>query len=152
ATTIQLPDGTTCNFAGTGATAVFNGQRVNYTCGTRPDGGQTVILGNPTLQNGVWSITVGIVDSVNNQATLRSSDTLNVQFVEADLVDGTACTLVNSGNRITVDGQPMNYTCGRSEEGLLGDFNTSQPLWTTVKVVVQQNAQGAFTVQQRDTL
>ena len=152
ATTIQLPDGTTCNFAGTGATAVFNGQRVNYTCGTRSDGGLTVILGNPTLQNGVWTITVGIVDTVNNQQTLRSSDTLNVQFVEADLADGTACTLVSGGNRITVEGQPMNYTCGRSEEGLLGDFNTSQPLWTTVKVVVQQNAQGAFTVQQRDTL
>src|SRR4029453_15665426 len=61
ATSIQLPDGTTCQFAGTGATAVFNGQRVNHTCGTRSEGGQTVILGNPTFQNGVWNVTVGIV-------------------------------------------------------------------------------------------
>src|SRR5262249_47534163 len=33
ATSIQLPDGTTCQWAGNGAQPSFNGQRVNYNCG-----------------------------------------------------------------------------------------------------------------------
>ena len=33
ATDIQLPSGALCEWAGSGATASFNGQRVNYNCG-----------------------------------------------------------------------------------------------------------------------
>jgi hypothetical protein len=151
ATSIKLPDGTNCQFAGTGATAVFNGQRVNYTCGTRSDGGTTVILGTPTVQNGVWQVNVGIVDNVNNNPTLRSSQTQSMVFSQVELVDDTTCNLDTSGDVPIIEGQRLNYTCGRAEEGLLGDFNTSQPLWTAVKVVITQNGQN-FTVDQRETL
>jgi hypothetical protein len=149
ATSIRLPDGTQCQWSGSGATVSFNGQRVNYDCGTRSDGGTTVILGIPTFQDNLWQVTVGIVDFNRGQATLRSSQTQSMVFNQAALVDGTLCTWQGgTSSTPTVENRPLNYTCGRPEEGLLGDFTTSQPLWTAVKVVLGSTS----TVQQRQTL
>jgi hypothetical protein len=148
-TSIRLPDGTLCQWSGSGATVAFNGQRANYNCGTRPDGGTTVILGIPTFQNNVWRVNVGIVDVTSGQATLRSSQMQSMVFSPVTLVDGTNCTWQGgTSSTPTVENRPLNYTCGRAEEGLLGDFTTSQPLWTAVKVVLGST----FTVQQRETL
>jgi hypothetical protein len=149
ATSIRLPDGTLCQWSGSGATVSFNGQRVNYNCGARSDGGTTVILGIPTFQNNVWQVNVGIVDLVGGQATLRSSQTQSMVFGQVTLVDGTICTWQGgTSSTPTVENRPLNYTCGRPEEGLLGDFTTSQPLWTAVKVVLGST----LTVQQRQTI
>jgi hypothetical protein len=138
ATSITMPDGSVCQFAGTGATAVFNGQRVNYTCGTTSNNGTNVILGTPAEQNGLWTVTTGIVDNIStSNPTLRSSGTVYMTLSTVTLVDNTVCTPVPAGTAIVVNGQPMNYTCGRSEEGLIGDFNTTNPLWTANRVVVQ---------------
>src|SRR5262249_45958976 len=101
--------------------------------------------------NGVWSVTVGIVDNINGNATLRSSQTQTMIFTTVDLADGTECTWQGASSPPTIEGQPLNYTCGRAEEGILGDFNTTQPLWTAVKVVITQNGSN-YTVNQRETL
>jgi hypothetical protein len=150
ATSIKLPDGTLCQWAGNGAQPVFNGQRVNYTCGSAPNNATNVILGTPTQQNGVWTVMTGVVGTVNNQPTLQSSQTITMSLSKVSLVDNTDCTPA-TGTPVTVEGQPMNYTCGRAEEGLLGDFNTSNPLWTAVKVIIATN-NGTTSVTDRRTL
>jgi hypothetical protein len=151
ATSIQLPDGTICQWAGNGAQPVFNGQRVNYTCGSAPNNATNVILGTPTQQNGVWTITTGVVGTVNNTPTLQSSQTINMTLAKVTLVDNTVCTPVAPATPTMVEGQPINYTCGRAEEGLLGDFNTTNPLWTAVKVIIATN-NGTTSVTDRQTL
>ena len=67
-----------------------------------------------------------------------------------ELVDDTDCELA-TGSVVTVENQPLSYTCGRAEEGLLGTFNTTNPLWTTEKVVIQQSGT-TITVVERETL
>jgi hypothetical protein len=66
------------------------------------------------------------------------------------LLDGSNCASTGTGSTITVEGQPLNYTCGSSTTGLIGDFNTSQPLWTAEKVVLTQA--NPPTVQTRSTV
>lgn len=145
-TIIRLPDGAVCQVADSGSTQSFNGQPVTYNCGAAPNGGTTVILGAPTFSSDAWSITVGIVDG----STLRSSQTLRVVMPRVELVDDTVCNLV-AGEPVSVNGEPLSYTCGRPEEGLLGTFNTTNALWTANKVVIQQSGD-SVTVQQRETL
>ena len=67
-----------------------------------------------------------------------------------ELVDDTDCELA-TGSVVTVENQPLSYTCGRAEEGLLGTFNTTNPLWTTEKVIIQQSGT-TNTVVERETL
>ena len=150
ATDIQLPSGALCEWAGSGATASFNGQRVNYNCGPASNNGMNVILGQPTFSNGVWTVTTGIVDQSSSGPTLRSSQTITMVIESVDLVDDTDCELA-TGSVVTVENQPLSYTCGRAEEGLLGTFNTTNPLWTTEKVIIQQSGT-TNTVVERETL
>ena len=144
-----MPDASTCGFAGTGATAAFNGQRLNYTCGPAPNNGTSVLLGNPTFQNGNLVVTQGIVDNISNDPTLRSSQTVTMTLTEVDLMDNAVCQPATPPDNVNVGGQTLNYTCGRSNEGILGDFDLTNPLWMVQKVVLQA---GTTTVQQRQTL
>src|SRR4029453_13739 len=104
ATSITLPDGTTCQFSGTGATITFNGMRANYTCSNPA----LVILGKPTLQNGVWNVTVGNVSG----GTITSSTNVPKTTATGALLDGSNCASTGSGATITVEGQRLNCTCG----------------------------------------
>src|SRR4030095_3028152 len=92
ATTVQatgfvLPDGTQCQFAGTGATLSFNGQRANYTCSNPA----IVILGTPTFQNGVWTVTQGNVQVTNNTPSIVSSTSIQMDIARVALTDGSTC-------------------------------------------------------------
>src|SRR5262249_30230221 len=89
ATSITLPNGSVCQFSGTGATLAFNGQRVNYTCGTAPDGSSLVVLGTPTFQNGTWSVQTGnVVQAPGGGFSLAASQTVTMQIARVDLIDG----------------------------------------------------------------
>jgi hypothetical protein len=151
ATNIKLPDGSNCLFAGTGATASFNGQRVSYTCGPASNNGTTVLLGTPTFQNGQLVVTEGITDPGPNGPTLRSSQQVTMSLSEVDLVDNTVCTPAAPPDNVTVENKQLGYTCGRSIEGVLGDFNISNPPWTVDKVILQ-TTNGTTSVQSRDTV
>jgi hypothetical protein len=70
----------------------FNGQRVNYMCGTTPSGGTNVILGTPTTQKWTWAVQLGVIaPGCGGGFNLESSQTVNMQIAHVDLVDGTSC-------------------------------------------------------------
>jgi hypothetical protein len=143
ATSFILPDGTSCQFAGTGATLSFNGQRANYTCSNPA----MVILGTPTLQNSIWNVTVGNVSG----GTITSSTNVPMTIMTVALLDGSSCTYSATGAQTLVEGQPMNYTC-EPRTALIGDFNTSQSLWTAQKVVLSSDPSPSPVVQSRSTV
>src|SRR5262252_9517847 len=120
-TSIKLPDGSLCQFAGATAqpaSVTVNNLTVTYYCGSAPNNGQKVIFGKPTLQNGVWSVQTGIITPASGGTfNLVSSDTLSLDFTQVTLVDGTNCTFAGS-SPATVEGQPLNYTCGTPDVGL----------------------------------
>jgi hypothetical protein len=109
-----------------------------------------VILGTPTVQNGVWTIVQGNVQNTASGPAVVSSTNLSVDFNRVTLLDGSTCLFAGTGATIVVDGQRMNYTCGDPSIGLIGDFNTSQPLWTAEKVVMQPGS--TTNVQSRSTI
>ncbi|MBO0882941.1 MAG: hypothetical protein J2P17_21910, partial [Mycobacterium sp.] len=129
-----------------------NGQQVNYTCGVRPDGTTTVILGNPTLQNGTWIVQEGILAPVSGGGfTLQSTQTINMTVANVTLVDGTTCAFAGSGATMAINGERVNYTCGSPNVALTGDFNTSNPLWTANRVQ-WTGTPAAVTVTSQDTV
>src|SRR6266480_2721893 len=121
ATSITLPDGTVCQWAGSTSPQTFQGLNATYTC-SNPS---VVLLGLPTQQNGQLTVTRGAVAG----GTITSATQITVTMARVDLADGSTCVLT-TGATVTVGGQRLNYTCGDPSIGLLGDFNSSQPLWT----------------------
>lgn len=115
-TTIELPDGNTCLWAGEGATLAFDGERVNYTCSTE----NTVLIGDPVAtEDAVWTVTVGTL----NGTELASSEEVTFQLNELDLVDGSTCLNAGRGATVGVDGERLNWTCGDpTDEGQYGVF------------------------------
>jgi len=66
---IELADGTSCAFAGTGATLAFEGKRLNFSCGS-PEVG---LLGEVTLGDEGWMIEKGTIQRGDSGWELASS-------------------------------------------------------------------------------
>ncbi|MFN8632875.1 MAG: META domain-containing protein [Chloroflexota bacterium] len=141
ATSIQLPDGTVCRFAGTGATLAFEGKRVNYTCDESGEQ-SSVILGAPTLQAGTLSFERGYVQRTADEFVLASADTMSVPILELVLVNGERCLAAGQGATLAFGGKRANYTCGSPEVVLLGDPATPSPHWTIERAALARGSDG----------
>ena len=76
---ITLADGTTCAFAGTGATLAFDGERLNYTCGDPSVG----LLGNLIPgEAGQWSATKAMLSRGDNGFELEETEEVSVARIE----------------------------------------------------------------------
>lgn len=75
---IALSDGSTCRFAGTGATLAFSGRRASYTCGMQ--GGATLaLLGELEPAEGGYRIVRARITHGDAGFTLRSEETIVVR-------------------------------------------------------------------------
>jgi predicted secreted protein len=152
-TTIVLPNGDECLFSGTGATLAFDGQRVNYQCGTA----DTVVLGDPQLDEvGGISLVTGVISQTAEGFTLTNSAQVTGTILAAELADGTACLNAGQGATIGIDDKRMNFTCGETSEGqtigLVGPFIQGDPgLWMADWVVVEQTDDG-FAAAEEETM
>lgn len=150
ATSIQLPDGMTCQFAGRGATLAFEGKRVNYTCG-QSDKENTVILETPAFKDGVLMIQRGVMVRTADGFALKSSQLITMDITRIELVDGTKCFFAGKGATLAFEGKRLNYTCGRPDIGLIGDITTNDPLWTAEKVLLEWKPDG-FAITSREVV
>ena len=135
-TVIVLPNGSQCTWS----TAVQ--PAANYICNTTTNGNPNVIIGTPSIQGDVWVVTTGVLGPNN---TIISPTQIQTDITHVDLVDGMGCDFAGKGATVDVNGQRINYTCGPQNTYLIGNFNTSQPLWTASRVVVAGQP-GNFTV------
>lgn len=111
---IVLPDRTECSFAGRGATLTYQGKRLNYTCG---DG--RALMGDVVIANG----TEMTVEKVQISGPTIAHSVAETFFLEAiQLADGTLCLNAGPGATLAFDGKRLNYTCGDSTLGLIGDI------------------------------
>lgn len=109
---IVLPDGTECDWAGSGATLAFDGVRVNYTCGTT-DAGDIVLLGDPVPVDEIhWTVTEGLVTHGSDGFTLASSEEVTFLLATIDTVNGTQCANAGGGATMGFDDKRVNATCG----------------------------------------
>lgn len=143
ATTIVLPDGTKCAWAGTGATLAFDGKRVNYTCS---ESAETIIalLGDPTPGDiGVWSVEQATIKHGSDGFTLESSATVTFLAATLDLSDGATCAFAGTGATMAFDGQRLNYTCGEPGDaivGIIGDLIAGEAgVISAEKVVIDRS-------------
>lgn len=114
-TTIILPDGSTCQWAGEGATLAFDGKRVNYTC-TSADAGDTVLVGDITQdEETVWTVTEGTVVTGTNGFELQDAHDVTFFLAELDLVDGDTCLHAGFGATFGYDDKRANWTCNEVE-------------------------------------
>lgn len=153
AATIVLPDGISCDFAGTGATLAFDEQRLNYTCaapGTDDagdDAGDEIfgLLGEPAPAPGsMLSVEVATVSHGDDGFSLESSEELTFLVTHIELVDGTACAFAGQGATLAFEQKRLNYTCGQEGTvGLLGDFVAAGAgIWTVEKATLGRDDSG----------
>jgi heat shock protein HslJ len=133
-----LPDGTSCLFAGTGATIAFDDKRVNYTCepvsakeGSTEEGTTLGLLGDPIVigprEYAVELATIGR-NSAGDAFELRASQVMSYTVWEVTLEDGRVCTHAGFGTMISFgDGPERNYACDKGdstadEVGLMGEL------------------------------
>lgn len=121
ATTIGLPDGTECNFAGQGATLAYEGKRLNYTCS------DTIgLIGEVVVTNGT-EITVDVATIAGT--TITGSELLTFTISAVELADDSICLNAGQGATLTYSDRRLNFTCA-PDKVLIGDVTTSAPTFT----------------------
>ncbi len=127
-TIFVLPDGTTCTFAGTGATLAFDGERLNYNC-TNPATPLFGILGDPVQDvnsgAGVWTVTLATISRGADGFVLDSSETITFFAAQIELENGSLCLHAGFGATLGFDDKRLNYTCGQvdgKERGIVGEL------------------------------
>jgi putative hemolysin len=147
ATIIELPDGTRCSFAGTGATLAFKGKRLNYTC--EVEGQEVGLLGELQPGEGVWTVEKAVIGHNDSGFTLKALEQVDMIIARIELADGTQCLFAGTGATLAFDGKRLNYTCEveGQEVGLLGDLRPSEGVWTAEKAVIGHGDSG-FTLEE----
>lgn len=133
ATTIFLPDGTKCDFAGKGATLAFDGKRLNYTCGAADVG----LLGNMAKAGTGYTVERVTLARKDNAWVIGKSETITMEIATIDLADGTTCANAGKGATLSFDGKRLNYTCGTANEvGLIGDLQLTTEVFTAERATI----------------
>lgn len=128
ATTIVLPDGTECNFAGRGATLAYEGERLNYTCSDTLG-----LIGDVTISNGTdITVTTATLEGAN----ITGSEPLTFTLQAIKLVDGTLCLNAGQGATLAFEGKRLNFTCN-DDLGLVGDIVQSEEIFIAEKAVLE---------------
>ena len=110
---VTLPSGEVCGYAGEGATLVFDGLRLSWTCEVAPSGprglfGEPVVLGDTNVS---WRIgsTARRADGAGFElARLESVDARVVRFTT---ITGSSCAFAGEGATLAFGGERVNYTC-----------------------------------------
>jgi heat shock protein HslJ len=110
---VTLPSGEVCGYAGEGATLVFDGLRLSWTCEVAPSGprglfGEPVVLGDTNVS---WRIgsTARRADGAGFElAGLESVDARVVRFTT---ITGSSCAFAGEGATLAFGGDRVNYTC-----------------------------------------
>jgi putative hemolysin len=144
ATVIELPDGTRCSFAGTGATLAFEGKRLNYTC--EVEGQEVGLLGDVQQSEGVWKVEKVVIGHGDSGFFVQESEEVTMTIERIELADGTQCLFAGTGATLAFEGKRLNYTCQveGQEVGLLGDLRQSEGIWTVEKAVLGHDDSGFF--------
>ncbi|HIK45073.1 MAG TPA: hypothetical protein IGR64_09325 [Leptolyngbyaceae cyanobacterium M65_K2018_010] len=129
-TTIVLPDGSQCFFAGQGATLTYQGQRLNYSCGDTLG-----LMGDVTFAQGT-EITLQTATLDGTTITGITSQTLTISSVE--LADGTTCTNTAETNVDwrSIQDKPLYFFCGDADTvtGLTGTITDHNGILTTERI------------------
>ena len=128
ATQIVLPDGTACLHAGQGATLAFDGKRLNYTCGEKMG-----LIGDIVIPN---STEMTVEAAMLNGPTITGSEPITFTIAAIELTDGTTCLNAGQGATLAFDGKRVNYTCGGSEAGLMGDITAEGETFSVEKALL----------------
>ena len=143
-TTIVLPDGTACDFAGAGATLAFDGERLNYTCteeGVEPMIGLLSEIAQD--EAGMLTVTRATIERGADGFELADSEALTFLAAEITLADGTTCDFAGTGATLAFEGERLNYTCGDPSIGLLGDLVQGEAgQWSATRAMLSRGDDG----------
>lgn len=117
ATTIGLPNGPECRFAGYGTTLAYEGKRLNYTCS------DTSGLIGDVITNGT-EMTVEM--ATISGTTITDSELFTFTIAAVELADGTTCLNAGQGTTLTYGDRRLNFTCS-PDTVLIGDVTISAP-------------------------
>lgn len=138
-----------CDFAGTGATAGVDGERINFTCETDAEGLDVVLAGDIQIEDSGWMILQA--HGSMGGGGFQASETAMVPVEGIVLEDGTACLFAGTGATFAADGERVSYTCGTNDAGeeivLAGEVLQGGAGWTIDKATVVQGDEGFETVE-----
>ncbi len=151
--TIVLPDGTSCAWAGAGATLAFDGKRLNYTC-EESDATIIGLLGDPVAtEMARWTVEKATISHGTDGFTLQESEMVTFLLARLDLADGSQCAFAGEGATMTFDGKRLNYTCAAAGDttivGILSELNVGAAgVYLAEKVTIDRSGSEP-TIQER---
>lgn len=135
--------GLRCEFAGTGATLAFEGERLNFTCGGEAD--RIVgLLGDISAAEAGWVIRKATIADTDDGFALEASELVPVSYIE--LADGTGCAFAGTGSTLAFEGERLNFACSRDADSvvvLLGDVTLTEEGWAIRRGTIVTDEGGA---------
>jgi heat shock protein HslJ len=123
-TAFILPDGTACDFAGTGATLAFEGKRLNYTCDGAPEGKQLGLLGDPVqIGETEWQVELATIGRNAGGFILEASELVEFTAWRISLSGGARCLHSGFGATLAFDAGRANYACTQIAADAAGPAN-----------------------------
>jgi hypothetical protein len=120
-TTLLLPSGESCRFAGTDATLTVEGERVTYRC--EADEAEVVLLGELDFAtDSELSVTRAVLELGEDGFEVATSERLETFVARTVLADGTECLHAGFGATLAFGDRRLNYSCD-DESVLLGPFS-----------------------------
>lgn len=148
-TALVLPDGRTCQRVDKERlpTPVYNGQRVNFDCGSW--GGDTVALIGPLEigSEGLLTARKALIEWRDDLAAPRPVETTAARVSEVALPDALVCRHAGTGATLAFEGRRATYTCGMKDGetiALLGDLEAVEGGFRIVRARIAQGDTGFF--------
>jgi uncharacterized membrane protein len=148
-TALVLPDGRACQRVEKQRlpTPVYNGQRVNFDCGST--GGATVALIGPLEMgsDGLLTARKALIDWRDGLGAPRPVETTAARVSELALPDELVCRHAGTGATLAFEGRRASYTCGMKDGdtvALLGDLEAIEGGFRIVRARIAQGDTGFF--------
>ncbi len=116
---IVLPDRRVCTYVGPEPRARDLGDPITYRC----DDGRG-LRGAVMIDDTYMTVDREGFENLDRDAIIESEE-IRFRISEIVLADGTVCRHAGEGATLAFDGKRLNYTCGGTAVGLIGDIEMS---------------------------
>jgi hypothetical protein len=139
---LTLTDGTVCRSTGKGATLAFEGQRLNFDCGS--SGVDRVGILGPLAIGPEGLLVASRAEIAWNEGltSVRKAEPALARASEIALADGLTCRFAGKGATLAFEGRRASFTCGMKDGDtvtLLGDL---EPVGGGFRIVRARIAHG----------
>jgi uncharacterized membrane protein len=151
---LTLTDGTVCRSRGKGATLAFEGQRLNFDCGS--SGVDKVGILGPLAIGPEGLLVASRAEIAWNEGltSVRRAEPALARVSEIALADGLTCRFAGKGATLAFDSRRASFTCGMKDGdtvALLGDLEPVEAGFQIVRARIA-HGEGGFALRSSEPI